>query len=240
MKMSAFALGLLLLLSCSKDGEVQPGEVNYQQGYASGVAKDASGKPLKGVKIIVDHTIFYNSNISTFTSEKGTYKVKVPTGSWFAFAQHTVNYNGKSYSFYLHPDNPAGFGGEGAVRNFEWKLTGKRPEPLSGEYGGLVTFDSYPGVYIDDKQIEFTFTPLTPLIDGSTGTTLQLKSPDGYHLKDIPMGRYEVTARYQGKSVKLRKWNTDDTFQEKFILDFEPEIYAQCDNCAMLEYNYEN
>lgn len=54
------------------------------------------------------------------------------------------------------------------------------------------------------------------------------------------MGRYEVTARYQGKSVKLRKWNTDDTFQEKFILDFEPEIYAQRDNCAMLEYNYEN
>src|SRR5690606_1252525 len=133
-----------------------------------------------------------------------------------------------------------GFGGEGAVRNFEWRLTGKRPEPLSGEYGGLVTFDSYPGVYIDDKQIEFTFTPLTPLIDGSTGTTLQLKSPDGYTLKDIPMGRYEVTARYQGKSVKLRKWNTDDTFQEKFILDFEPEIYAQRDNCAMLEYNYEN
>ena len=50
---------------------------------------------------------------------------------------------GVSASF---PDNPAGFGGERAVRNFVRKLSGATPHPLSGNYGGLVTIDYFPGV----------------------------------------------------------------------------------------------
>jgi len=219
------------LSSCSK--ERHDGE---REGYLSGTVKNSAGMPLKDVTVIADHSIFYNSNMSTKTDEKGAYRLKVRNGSWYAFAQHRVEYNGKLYSFYLYPDNSSGFGGEGAERHFTWKLTGEMPSPLSGQYGGLVTIDNYPGVYIDPTKIEFVFKPTGLLVDGSSGTELRRKANDGHNLQDLPIGRYEVTASYQGQRLLLRKWNSDETFVASYILDFEPQIPAQCDNCAKLEY----
>lgn len=234
-RMSYFLSCIVLLAACSKSDDVGPG-VTEERGYVTGLVKDAAGKPLRSTKIIVDHSIFYNSNISTFSDANGKYRLKVPTGSWFAFAQHQVNYHGKFYTLYLHPENPEGFGEEGGVRNFEWRMTGQRPEPLGGEYGGTVTLDNFPGVYIDEKRIEFTFVPDGPLMDKSVGQTLKL---NGENLKDVPLGRYQVSATYEGRPVKLRNWNSDEEFQTNFRLDFRPSIPAQCDNCAKLEYYFE-
>jgi hypothetical protein len=236
--LSYFLLLLSLLTACSKSDDVDSG-TGEQPGYLTGIAKDAAGKPLRSVHVIVDHTILHNSNMTTYTNPEGKYKVKVADGSWRVYAKHQVNYHGKFYTFYLHPENPAGVGGEGGVRNFEWKLTGPRPEPLQGEYGGLVTIDHYPGVFIDDSKIEFTLTPDGPLVDKSAGKTLKMKAEDGYNLKDIPVGRYQVTATYEGKPVKLRKWNSEEEFKATFQLDFLPSIPAQCDNCAKIEYYFE-
>lgn len=236
-RMSYLFATVALLVSCSKSDHVDP-DGTVEKGYVTGMVKDAAGKPVRGAKIIVDHSIVYNSNVSTFTDPAGKYKLKVPNGSWYVFAQHQVNYHDKFYTLYLHPEDTSGIGEEGGVRNFEWKLTGTRPAPLSGEYGGLVTFDSYPGVYINDALIEFTFVPEGPLIDKSTGKTLKLKSEDG-QLKDIPIGRYQVTASYEGKPVKLRRWNAEEEFKTTFQLNFQPSIPAQCDNCAKLEYFFE-
>jgi hypothetical protein len=234
-KYQIIPVGILLLsygtLSCSKNPD---NSTNNE--YLTGTVKNQSGVPLNGVKVLVDHSIFFNSNISSTTDKNGKYQIKIPIGSWYAFAQHRAEYNGKTYSFYLHPDNTSGFGAEGGVRNFEWKLTGEMPQPLSGNYGGLVTIDHFPGIYIDDSLIDFTFTPAGPLIDGSSGKILHLRSNDGFTIKDIPIGRYNVTASYLGKQLKLRKWNSDEAFIETYQLDFEPQIPAQCDNCAKLEY----
>lgn len=235
LKYQIIPIGIILLsygtYSCSKENDN-----STKDGYLTGTVKNQSGVPLNGVKILVDHSIFFNSNISSTTDQYGKYQIKVPIGSWYVFAQYQIEFNGKMYSFYLHPDNTSGFGAEGGVRNFEWKLTGEMPQPLSGNYGGLVTIDHYPGVYIDDSLIDFTFTPAGPLVDGSSGKILHVRSIDGFNIKNIPIGRYNVTATYQGMKLKLRKWNSGEAFVESYVLDFEPQIPAQCDNCAKLEY----
>lgn len=234
-----FFLIIQVFTNCSK---VQPDEHGDgpKAGFLTGSVKDQAGNPLDGVRILLDHSIFFNSNISGVTNSRGTYSIEVPTGSWYAFAIRQVAYQGKTYSFYLHPDNPAGFGGEGAVRNFVWKLSGSMPQPLSGHYGGLVTIDNLPGVYIEESAIDFTLTPVGPLIDGSMGEVIRCRADDGYQIKDIPMGRYRLTATYGGKPVTFRRWNSEEAFVADYELNFEPQIAAQCDNCAKVEYNWQS
>lgn len=212
-------------------------EEGHKRGQVKGVARKQNGEPLSNVRITADHSIFFNSGITTQTNNSGEYSLKVPEGSWYVFAQHQVDYNGKQYTFYLHPDNATGFGGEGAVRNFEWRLAGEMQQPLSGNYGGLVTFDNYPGEgVLNEDAIEFTFQPVGPLIDGSNGTAFTTRSPDAYQIKGIPVGRYRVSATYQGKALLLRRWNSTSGWVSDYELNFEPQIAGQCDNCAMLEY----
>ncbi|GEM_PF-634167 len=233
---SAVAVGASGSPGASRPETSSADRESRQSGYLTGVVRNFAGRPLSGAKVIADHSIFFNSNLSTTTGADGNYAIRLSVGSWYAFAQHQANYNGKAYTLWLHPDDSSGFGGEGAVRNFTWKLAGVMPEPLSGHYGGLVTFDHYPGVYIEDDQIEFTFRPVGPLIDGSAGTVLTLRAADGYRIKDVPIGRYDVSATYQGSRLLLRTWNSEEAFVSSYRLDFEPQIPAQCDNCAMLEY----
>lgn len=219
----------LLLNSCSK--------ASSGNGKVTGTITDTRRNPLENVSVIIDHSILFNANISTKTGSNGKYSVSVPTGSWYAFAQHKVNYNGRTYTIYLHPDNSSGFGAEGAVRNFTWYLTGKKETPLSGTYGALITFDNFPGVFLENEsEIVFRMIPDGKLIDGSVGDTLNLRAADGYQLPEVPIGKYRVTASYQGRELKLRKWNTDDPFLAELIVDIEPRIDGQCDNCAKLEY----
>lgn len=224
---------------CSKPTDVPGGDDKPKAGYVTGIAKDRAGNPLAGVRLLVDHSIFFNSNISTYTNGDGKYSIKVPQGSWYAFAQQEVEYNGKKYLLYLHPDNPAGFGSEGGVRNFVWRLSGTMPQPLSGTYGGLVTLDNFPGVYIDAAGINFVFTPTGPLIDGSEGEVIRVKADDGHTIRDIPIGRYQLTATFDGRPVLFRPWNSDGPFVADYRLNFEPQLAAQCDNCMKLEYYWE-
>lgn len=227
-------LALLLLAGCLS------AVTAIEKGFVKGTVSDEAGKPLAGVKIIIDHSIFYNSNLTATTDAKGSYRLKIPTGSWYAFAQLKKTYNGKTYTFYLEPDSYDGFGGEGAVRNFVWKLTGEKQEPLAaGFFGGSITIDKAIGAeIIEAKEIEFTLKPVGNLVDDSPGEILKLSSGDGYKLEDIPIGRYNVTASYRGRSVSLRRWNTDEAFVKTLQIDFEPQISGSCDNCVKLEYKY--
>ncbi|MBK1441185.1 carboxypeptidase regulatory-like domain-containing protein [Parapedobacter sp. ISTM3] len=236
-----FSFVIQLFTNCSKanDGPEGDDDGTPQPGYLTGTVKDQAGNPLQGVHILVDHSIFFNSNLSTYTDAEGRYKIKLPNGSWYAFAMHDVSYQGNTFSLYLHPENPAGFGAEGGVRNFVWKLSGTMPQPLSGIYGGWVTIDNFPGVYIEETAIDFVFTPVGPLIDGSAGEVIRRRAEDAHNIKDIPIGRYQLTATYEGRPVKFRAWNSDAEFRETYDLQFKPQIAEQCDNCAMVEYYWE-
>ncbi|GGH21126.1 carboxypeptidase regulatory-like domain-containing protein [Sphingobacterium alkalisoli] len=222
-----------LALGCSKK-DTTPEDI----GKVSGTVKDQSGIPIQQVQIVVDNSVFFNSNISTKTGSNGTYSLALPkTGAWYAFAIHRIPFNGKTYQCYLHPDDPTGFGSEGAIRNFTWKLTGQKAQPLTGHYGGTITVDHFPGVYLDTEDIQFTLIPEGNLIDGSPGQTLIRYATDGIQVLDVPIGRYKMSARYGEESLKLRRWNSEDVFVKELILDFEPQIDAQCDNCFKLEFN---
>ena len=171
-------------------------------GIVTGTVVDTRGQPLAGVKVIADNTLFYNTNVIGYTDARGHYKLDVSgvVGTWHMTAHLAREFNGQTFDLYLHPNSDAPFAGtERAVRNFEWRLTGPRADGL-GSYGGNIQF-------IIDQQgwatnahqtdVEFTLTPVGPLIDGSAGKTLTVRANyDWYTVRDLPIGQYKITARY--------------------------------------------
>jgi len=237
---------ILLVSSCDKKSSEEGGESSTDK-VVKGKVTDTQGRPIKGVSILIDNTLIYNSYLTGATGDDGTYQIKLLTGSWQAYAEMNVTYNGKTYKIDLHPDNAQGFGGDGAIRNFQWKLTGNKPTPLAGDYGGTVIVDKHIGSNIyDSENIEFTLTPTGALIDGSTGQVLKMKhgqpSTETYgKLADIPIGRYTVTAVYQSSTgnipIKLRdkEHNRNGAFASSIQLYFEPTTSYGYD-MANLEY----
>ena len=231
---------LFLGTSCKKNPAENGG--TPVKNVVKGKATHSNGTPLKGVSILIDNTIFYNSYLSGTTGDDGTYQITLTNGAWQAYASMNVAYNGKTYKVDLHPDDANGFTQEGAVRNFQWKIVGKKPTPLTGTYGGTIIVDKaiLSSIY-DSENIEFTLTPTGKLIDGSDGTVLKLKhglpTTDTYgKLIDVPIGRYTVTAKYQSATIKLRnKLDPASTLATSMVLDFEPNTSIG-NNMAVIEY----
>lgn len=240
-------IGVILVTTSCKKNANNPDGNEPEKNVAKGRVTDTQARPLKGVSILIDNTIIYNSYISGTTADDGSYKIALRNGAWRAYARMKVLFNGKTYSVDLHPDNSEGFGGEGAVRNFSWKLTGRKAEPLAGVYGGTVLVDKHVlSTIYDAENIEFTMTPVGNLIDGSAGQVIRIKpgmpgSATQDKLYDLPIGRYTVTAIYHSSSgnipVKLRDRinNANGPFVASLQLDFEPAT-NNGDNMAMLEY----
>ncbi len=206
------------------------------QGALSGKVVDARGQPMSGVTVVADNTLLYNSNALGTTGADGTYRIDVsrPAGTWHASATHKVQYNSRSYTFDLDPNDDSVFAGNaGAVRNFTWRLSGKRPD--SGTYGGFVAVyvdqlldPENPGQAINSDDIELTLTPNGRLVDGSDGAPITKKlvrTPDGDAVEDVPVGRYTVTARYvqAGKSPRPMQVCIKDTgdYADSVTADFE-------------------
>ncbi|WP_460636999.1 carboxypeptidase-like regulatory domain-containing protein [Larkinella harenae] len=244
--MLGFALtGLLTYSSCSKSSdEPEPGK--QTAGYLSGRVTDAQGKPLPGATILADNLLLYNSHVEASSDADGTYRVKMPTGSYRALAQIKRTYNGKKYTLYLTPDKTEAFAGDdGAVRNFQWNLSGEHPDQAGLFYGGDVTLDKdINSELYDVENIQFTFTPVGPLIDGSAGKTLHLKSGEPYsefygRIPDVPIGRYKITAVHQptGAKVMVKVKNGTYAADGSATLDFYGETGPwACNNCMILEY----
>ncbi len=236
-------LALAVLFSCSEKETSDPGSIT--KGYVKGKVVDSKGAPLKNVQLLIDHTLLYNSYLSGATGDDGTYAIELTSnGGWMAYAELDVLYNGKTYNLDMHPENTTGFGKEGAIRNFTWKLTGEKPG--AGHYGGTIILDKAISSSIyDSENIEFTLTPVGNLIDGSTGSVLKLHhgepGTDTYgKLQDVAIGRYNVTALYKSTAgdvpVKLRnKLINSSAFNTTLQLDFAPSSPVG-DNMAVIEY----
>ena len=209
------------MISCSKNVSSNPPESpqshqdppKEEKGYITGKVTDMKGNPMAGAKVYIDNTIFYNSGISTTTDANGKYRIKGEQGAYRAYAEMTTTFNNHPFKIQFHPDNYDAFSGEeGAVRNFQWKLTGEKPFNPGVYYGGYATLSKDPGGEMyDAENIEFTFTPVGNLIDGSAGSAVVKScgapySPSYYYVMDIPIGRYMVSAVYKptGRPVKLR------------------------------------
>jgi hypothetical protein len=189
-----YALCLVAML-LTASGQVEPYTV-------TGHVTDAQGQPLSNVQVFSDNTLYYNTNAIGITDANGFYSIDVsePMGTWHMSAQHTLEYQGETYTFSLHPDNDNPFpGADGAIRNFEWRLTGETPQ---GFYYGAVmwVYADYSDFSLNMENVEITLTPDGPLIDGSVGETIVHQ---GAYAEDIPVGLYTVTARYLPEGVPL-------------------------------------
>ncbi|WP_234734849.1 carboxypeptidase regulatory-like domain-containing protein [Tellurirhabdus bombi] len=241
---------LLASGGCSKNGGgPEPDDANggkLTPGYTVGKAVDARGNPLEGVSIILDNTLLYNSNLVGTTDKNGTYRIKTSGSTWKALAEIRRTYNGKSYRLSLTPDNIDGYAGaDGAVRNFQWNLSGEQPDNPGLFYGGSVSVNKdIESQLYDVENLEFTFTPVGELIDGSTGKILTLRTGDPHtehygSIPDVPIGRYKITAVHKptGQKVKVRNRNGTYTGDGAATLDFYGETGPwACTNCMVLDY----
>jgi hypothetical protein len=243
-------VSLLASGGCSTNGgSPEPDNGDFDKakpGYTVGKAVDARGKPIEGVTILLDDLQWYNRHLSGTTDKNGNYRIKNENGTWKALAEIKRTYNGIGYRLRLKPDNINAYAGEeGAVRHFQWNLSGEDPDNAGTFYGGSVSVnkDINSQIY-DSENIEFTFTPVGELIDGSTGKTLRLRTGDPHtahygYLSDVPIGRYKITAVYKptGQKLKVRNRNGTYTNDGAATLDFYGENGPwACTNCMVLDY----
>ncbi|MEU6408746.1 hypothetical protein [Microbispora sp. NPDC046933] len=202
-----------------------------------GKVVNSAGEPIEGVKVVVKDQRYYNSDIVLHSGDNGAYSSPLPhePSSWVASASVTREYHGSWYTFDLEPSSTDSFrASTGAVRDFTWRITGRRPGADGRYYGGLVAtnlwFDNLPEEVIDQENVRLTLTPVTPLIDGSTGKVISGREPvytdSGWAVVDVPLGRYEITATYDspdsGKIYPLQvKQTGGSTFGSQVTCDFE-------------------
>jgi hypothetical protein len=238
---------LIVSAACERDNP-DPDGVKVDRGYASGKVVDTQGRPLKGAEVVIENTMIYNSSLVVFADAKGFYKVKLPqVGTFAASASIKRKLNDKTYSLSLHPNNDEEYSIDGAVRNFEWKLTGARGSEMQGHYGATVSLNKFvlSQVY-DSENIEFKLVPKGALIDGSAGKTIVLRpgqphTQDYDYLTDIPLGRYEMTAIYKGNGQNIplklgKQFDDDSAFRTILQLDFEPQTMWG-NNLAIIQYS---
>ncbi len=180
---------------------------------------------LPNVEIVVDNQLLYDSNETGKTDDRGRYRIELPSfaATWSVSATHSVEYHGTTYAFSLHPNDDSAFAGNtGGVRNFEWKLSGKRPD--DGFYGAYVVGYTEPGDF--DLQVRDVGLTLAP--DGPSWTVRRetvsgkfVSTPDGDAVQDIPLGRYTISAKVEGVPLGIRIRNSGDAYEESLTSDFD-------------------
>jgi hypothetical protein len=237
---------LAIITACSDDDEASDETVNPREGYVTGKVVDTQGNPIAGAEVVIDNTMFYNNNIIVQTNANGLYEAALPTvGTYAVSASIQRTLNNKTYTLDLAPDVTDVLSNEGGVVNFEWKLTGKKPD-MMGYFGASVSVNGAIGSEIyDPENIIFTLEPVGELIDGSKGKTLTMRTGEPYSaeygsLVDIPLGRYVMTASYEqdGETIPLKirsMFDASSVYSTSFQLNFEPETVVG-DNMAIIEY----
>lgn len=239
--------GLLSTTSCqSNSNTVDPSAPSGgKKGYVTGNVTDPQGKPLAQATIYTENTVVKDRGAEVKTSSGGSYQIQLidKLGQWIARGFILKQYNGHVYKISLDPKNADSFTAEEQpVRDFQWKLTGHVPDlSLDLYYGGTVELFRDPNTDLyDNENIEFTFKPVGPLIDGSTGQTLTLRAKKRYDnfLKDLPIGRYEVSAVYKPTNTKLKVSDVfgDGDYASSVTVDFTGRESATRENMMGIGY----
>ncbi|MGV3559504.1 carboxypeptidase-like regulatory domain-containing protein [Larkinella arboricola] len=232
---AALVLTGCALTSCKSDGS-EPGPdgpdtgTKGQAGAVTGLVTDPQGKPLPRATVYIANTVIKDRGAEVNTGSNGTYKIQLvkDLGQWVAKGYILKQYNDRVYKILLDPENPDSFSeDEKPVRNFQWKLTGHIPDlSLDLYYGGTAELHRDPNAYeLEHDKVEFTFKPVGPLIDGSAGKTLKLQTKKRYDdfIRDIPIGRYTVSAIYKPTGEQLLvtdAFDGDLDYKESVTLDF--------------------
>jgi hypothetical protein len=197
------------IISCVEDN-VLPDEPTPKTGTVSGKVTDAMGKPLAHIKIVVEHTLWHATYVFGETDNNGNYTItlpELPAGMWTASAKINKSAYGVDYLCDLEGNKAAFTQSETVVRNFTWKISGKKPDS-EFFYGAHLDLYNLLGTDAPLDKIKILFTPLEPtLIDGSPATAFEraVENVAGtFMVKDIPIGKYTVKAVYPGKTLLLK------------------------------------
>ena len=217
-------LTTLALTGCISVGPGPIGPGN-SAGMVSGHVTNTAGEPIANAVVFADNTQFYDANVTAITNADGYYEIHLDDtmlGSWRVGGYVNRTFGGEELKLSLHPNQQGHFqASETVVRDLEWRISGSTIE--GGHYGGDVWVHAdISGEYIDTGLVEVTFTPVGPLIDGSVRDSLT-KTPRVRLILDVPLGTYEVTARYKdGRNSPLlvRKRDTG-TYSQSAKVSFE-------------------
>ncbi len=214
--------GITLFSSCKIDANdaVVPEPASTQKRIVKGRVVDSQGKPVPNAEIIASSTDYYNKTTTGYTDASGNYRIQLPNGiaegSYTASGTVTIKYHGQNFRMALYEEDSRVFSAyDGAVRNFVFRLTGKRAAqddasalPLGGKIEVHCEYDQ-----VIAENVELTLEPAGPLVDGSAGTKIVRMLPKNIdYLNDIPVGQYKITAR-DIESGKLLGVSVKDSFK---------------------------
>ncbi|MFD1143480.1 carboxypeptidase-like regulatory domain-containing protein [Larkinella insperata] len=197
-------MALLGAVACTKPGVEGPqAPAKVEQGIVQGRVVDSQGQGVANAEIIANSKDIHDKTVTGHTDAQGNYRFKVPTGiaegSYTLSGSLTVKYHNRNYRMALYQEDTRAFSPyEGVVRNFVFRLTGKRTADDTETATPLgATLEVYHDVNnLVFENIELTLEPEGPLVDGSTGKKIVTMMPQGdYHVKDIPLGKYKISAR---------------------------------------------
>lgn len=204
--------------SCAKDPAVQPtGSGPAEANTVSGLAVDAQGKPMAGVKIRAENPTGDNIHVDGTTGADGRYKLKLSSiGGWKIYAWKEVEYQGKVYHLRLGMKSDADYDafstdGKAIVKDFVWKLSGRIPDRSAsyengwGYFGASLRFVNYNDVVPAmpaGTKVTVTLTPVSGAryLDGTPATTPVVKTfttqtgNSNYYIGDIPVTEYRISA----------------------------------------------
>lgn len=194
-----------------------------------GYVKDWTGKPLAGAAIGIRASYFagHYSGAQGTTDANGYYEFVVPKGSaHFYNAGYQIEWGEGIAAVSLHPADGAldSFTtADGAVENFvmlPYGVTSREnlqnnPRVSSTYYGGSIYVHYYAaeagdsgamaGSIVEGSILEITLTPE----NAGSGKSLVIRQPIGFAgnvtLNNIPLGRYKISAKANGKTLKLKE-----------------------------------
>jgi hypothetical protein len=206
-------------------------------GTVTGTALDTQGRPLANARVSMEPALTTGSPMTGRTGADGKYRIEGMLSIPFKPRAWTeVNFNGQRFCLRLAMPDAAQYDAfnpsAGAVRDFRWQLTGPIPDFVSDPeyFGGKVNLD-LTGDFTG-STLELTFTPTSPLIDGSAASaltrTLSLTSGTRPVIEDLPVANYTVTGTFtqggteQPLHIGLLSSDTYDAQTEAAELAFRP------------------
>ena len=200
-------------------------------GFVRGYVKDWTGKPLQGATIGIRASYFagHYSGAQGKTDAKGFYEFAVPKGSaHFYNAGYAMEWGDGLAAVGLHPADgslDSFVTMEGGVENFvllPYGITSRanaqdNPQNSISYYGGAIYIfygafgasdnNPYAGYVPEDSIIEITLA-------SETGQSFVIRKTAGFQslfrINNIPLARYQISAKVNGKSLKLKQTGVFD------------------------------